>query len=572
MPIAKIQAPNGRIITLEVPQGATNEQIMSFLQQNPPEVPQAELDARPQLQMSEPGIGEQIAGGLENVASFATSILAEPIAGIAGGLAALNPFAEEGAGARTVEAVRGALTTTPQTQAGQTQQQAIGETLAPVGKALQAGEEFLGTKTLEATGSPVLATAAHSLPTLTLELLGLKGFKSVKGRRLSKTKSNRQLEDLLRNNLPDERIVGKQLIEDVTRGTSKIVRDKALTKIANQAEKQGITLGTLANVQAANKATKREMRKMIDLANTGVTNENFRRANRVSKVVGDAFKKRYDHVVRVHKKASRDIGRIVDKELKGVSIDASDAIDGFKKELIDRTGVTFNGNVPDFSQSSLTRSPASQGIINDIMQRTRNIASMDGKQLHDLKRTIRTFIKQGKKIEGGIDDIDPMLQRVTGRINEKLRIQSPRYGKANDLFRETLNATEPLEKIAGKSVDLSLPDAGETIGRILKKEMSNVQSREILKEARKSLEDISSRTGAKFADDLEQLNNFAISLENLFKGQAPTSFKGSIQDVADFATSSTIGKAQILGDKLLKTTKSEKEAAKLLKQFINKGK
>ena len=134
--------------------------------------------AQPQ---QDPSFGQQALGAAENVGALVSGAVAEPIAGLAGIAQSLNPFAEEGAGARAVEATREALTFAPQTEAGQAQQQAIGETLAPVGEALSGAEKFLGDETLKLTGSPALAAAAFSLPTAALELLGVKGSKRLTG-------------------------------------------------------------------------------------------------------------------------------------------------------------------------------------------------------------------------------------------------------------------------------------------------------------------------------------------------------------------------------------------------------
>ena len=142
-----------------------------------------------QPQAQEQSFSDQAIGVAENIASFASGTVAEPIAGIAGIVQTLNPFADEGAGAAAVEATREALTFKPSTEAGQDQAQAIGETLAPVlapvGKALSKAEKFLGEEVLELTGSPSLAAIAHTLPTVALELLGFKGSKQ-----LTKAKSN----------------------------------------------------------------------------------------------------------------------------------------------------------------------------------------------------------------------------------------------------------------------------------------------------------------------------------------------------------------------------------------------
>jgi hypothetical protein len=138
---------------------------------------------QPQPEQAETSFLDQAIGSIDSAAALASGIIAEPLAGIAGIGQALNPFEDEGAGARAVKSVKEALTFKPRTEAGKSQQGSIGEKLAPVGKALSDTEKFLGNSTLELTGSPALAAVAHSLPTAALELLGIKGkslTKSVK--------------------------------------------------------------------------------------------------------------------------------------------------------------------------------------------------------------------------------------------------------------------------------------------------------------------------------------------------------------------------------------------------------
>ena len=143
----------------------------------------------PQPVAPEQSFGQQFMGGLkqtpanilgsaENIASLATGAIAEPIAGVAGVAQSLNPWADEGAGARAVEGVRDTLTYKPQTDAGQQQQQSLGGIVAPIGEALSSTERFLGDKTLEVTGIPALAALAHTLPTAALEIIGVKGARS----------------------------------------------------------------------------------------------------------------------------------------------------------------------------------------------------------------------------------------------------------------------------------------------------------------------------------------------------------------------------------------------------------
>lgn len=102
-------------------------------------------------------------------------MVAEPLSGLAG-IAAL-PFGAE-ASSNVISGVQDSLTYQPRTNQGKDALQSLGQTLAPVGEAFTGASEFLGDKAFDATGSPTLAAAAYSVPTLALEALGLKGARS----------------------------------------------------------------------------------------------------------------------------------------------------------------------------------------------------------------------------------------------------------------------------------------------------------------------------------------------------------------------------------------------------------
>ena len=132
--------------------------------------------ARREGAQQETTIGDDIVGGLETAATIASGAIAEPLAGFRG-------IYEQVTGGDPTQGIREAqqaLTYQPRTQAGQEQLQAVGEVLQPVGEAFKSAEEFLGNATLEATGSPELASIAHSIPTAALEALGVKGLRSTK--------------------------------------------------------------------------------------------------------------------------------------------------------------------------------------------------------------------------------------------------------------------------------------------------------------------------------------------------------------------------------------------------------
>jgi hypothetical protein len=114
-------------------------------------------------------------GAGEALGTIGSSVVAEPVSGLAGIAGALLP-GEEGQGARWVKATQDALTYQPRTEMGQKTIGAIGETLAPIGEIIDGASKKLGDKAYAATGSPALAAAAYSAPTALMEGLGVKGF------------------------------------------------------------------------------------------------------------------------------------------------------------------------------------------------------------------------------------------------------------------------------------------------------------------------------------------------------------------------------------------------------------
>lgn len=124
-------------------------------------------------------------GILEPAATIGSGALAEVAAGTAG-LASL-PFVGLDDSVDVINRVRDAGTYSPRTKAGQERLAAIGDSpVAGLLNKFNEGSEWLGTKTLEATGSPLLAAAAHTGPTAALELLPLGAAKRFGGvRRVS---------------------------------------------------------------------------------------------------------------------------------------------------------------------------------------------------------------------------------------------------------------------------------------------------------------------------------------------------------------------------------------------------
>ena len=112
---------------------------------------------------------DKLFGTLETAATIVSSFIAEPVAGIAGGVVGITDR-DLGAAVDTIESVRSSLTYTPKTVSGNQQLEALGGALAPIGEAIVGASESLGDFGYRTTDSPEVAAAMYSIPTLVMEL------------------------------------------------------------------------------------------------------------------------------------------------------------------------------------------------------------------------------------------------------------------------------------------------------------------------------------------------------------------------------------------------------------------
>lgn len=113
-------------------------------------------------------VARNYAGTIEAGGQVLTSMVAAPVAGIAGILA--SPF---GKGQQAVEGVQKALTYEPRTEAGKTY---AGAVTYPFEK-LQEGIQFVGDKVYEATGSPAAGAGTQAGLNLGVMLLPIRGMR-----------------------------------------------------------------------------------------------------------------------------------------------------------------------------------------------------------------------------------------------------------------------------------------------------------------------------------------------------------------------------------------------------------
>lgn len=238
-----VRLPDGTILR-NVPEGTTKEQIAEKL---------AGQHGFPAADVS---LADKAIGTADAGLAMLSGIVAEPIAGLAGIGAALNPFGDEGDGARAVDSVRDAMTYQPRTDEGQEYLANAGETLAPVGDALHKAEAWLGDGAYELTGSPAVAAAAVTLPTAVLEALGQGAMKRVAGT----SRRAKQIDKLMAEAAPDGDTLKKAAnsiyreIDDLGVSVEANAYAKLVDKIGKETRRKGLDSDV---TPAANKAVKR---------------------------------------------------------------------------------------------------------------------------------------------------------------------------------------------------------------------------------------------------------------------------------------------------------------------------
>lgn len=180
----------------------------------------------------------------EAALTMLTGAAAQPLSGLYG----MGVAAVEGpeAGAEAVREAQSALTYEPRLEEGREALEAVGSVVEPIGRAVGAVESAAGETTLEATGSPMLAAAAHTVPTLLMEALGLAAFRRPsQAARVSRKATNDRLSV---SDLVDELEPEARTIEDITadimkKKTGRLAEDvRPDLDVKKRAEELGIEL------------------------------------------------------------------------------------------------------------------------------------------------------------------------------------------------------------------------------------------------------------------------------------------------------------------------------------------
>lgn len=414
----------------------------------------------------------------------------------------------EGEGQKVAEQMAGALTYAPRTEAGQEYIEDISEPLAAL--------------------PPILGTT----PLNQFSRLS-SGVKYTKERITSPSARKRLIADEILAGNPNTEVITKMLNKDGKIVTNKPAK-KAIGVLAKDVGDEGAT-ELAALFSAMNPRTKASVNKVL---NEFIDVKKFpdkKLTQSAFDTAGEATLKRAKAVFAINEKASKQIGNVVNNTKK--IVDVSKPIDAFESSLRE-LGVTFKAGddgwvIPDFSRSKFEGGSQKQMtvLVNDLIN-----GEMDFKSAHELKQSIRSNIDFDKIGENQVKGASKqMLKDLSAGIDDILDDESPAYNKANIKYAKTINAKKEFDKLLGKDIDITDPEAAGALGakvrRLDSEAISKKQIQKLLRTSDEALADFD----IKFKDDIHTLVNVTTRLENMFDMQTKGSFKGAIKEATQGA-------------------------------------
>lgn len=603
-----VRLPNGKIIK-GVPEGTPKEAIMQkaiasgfateqdFLgdmqpssagEPIPQSLTQQEFEARsgdipdiygeikPEAPQPEPTIGEKAVGAGEAALTAVTGATGGTIGMIGGALQGLveeirsGEFGSQEAADRIEQRAADLmreLTYEPRTETGQEYVQAIGEAgeaLAPLaglaGPAQQIGQLGKAARPQIAQTTRQAAQAAKPAAEIAKGVFEYQSPTKQKiGRMLQAGEPDSETARFKLKDPADKAPEGMPALEGpqatsklrkaLDIGGPKITTDKA----AVETIKQGFDEGVIAAVKAGSKTDKAKMSKMIDVLERGKKNKAFAIRNRPSDVAGDSLMER----VKTIRKTNKDAGQELEKasqELKGIDVDSSPAINRFMNDL-DEMGVTLerrDGEItPNFKGSDIEDLAAPELAIKRMVARLAKDKAPNAYELHRVKKYIDENVTYGKQGEGLGGKTERVLKNLRSGLDQILDENFPKYDAANTKYADTISALDALQDVAGRKMDLSGGSADKATGTLLRRLMSNAQSRVRLLDSIDEIEGAAKKYGTTFDDDLLSQTLFVDELDRMFGPVARTSLQGqmeqAIEGAARSATPTGMGDLAIKG-------------------------
>ncbi len=410
----------------------------------------------------------------------------------------------------------------------------LGATLGSVASAIPAGlESVAGLR-----GARVVGAAIPDVP----DLSGVPGAAVELFQKQSPTKQ--KISELIKGGSTDVDTARFQLAKPTAQGTARVKADV----LARDAITQGFDEGVIATVKGASQTDKIAMKKMVNIMQRGKKNARFAATNRPSDVLGESLMKRLSVVQGANKAAGQQLDTVA-KSLKGESLDFEPIGTQFVNDL-SNMGISVTDDLKlNFKGSDVEGLGGPERAITQIFNRMKSANVNDAFSAHRLKRFIDEQVTFGKNAEGLAGRAEIVLKSLRRDIDQQLDDSFPEYNRINTAYSETIGALDAFQDVAGRKMNLTGPNATKATGTLLRRILSNAQSRITLLDSIDDIEKVAEKfknfksvdtsgrliegpARKKFDDDLLNQVLFVDELDSVFGPTARTSLQGQLQQAA----------------------------------------
>ncbi len=428
---------------------------------------------------------------------------------VAGALGELTGQLEEGEGLELASELGGALTFEPRTEFGQ-------ELISDVAKIAGVLPPVLGT-------TPLGATSVRARPSR---------LKSPKMKRLA---------------IAQEIEAG-----NVNAGNIAKTLDAQGDLITNPNLKKAIKLmgdddsaySAAINFEKMNDATRSQVNKMLDVIRDNKKSGDPTQIieNRPVNVIGQSLANRVKKLDNIKKKASSDVGKIINSDVGQKQINANNARDNFINALRESdidVGFDTNGNlIADTSRTlANTGEVLSDVKLNNVLKRLQS-GNMTAKDAHRLKRNVRELVSFDATAPGAAKvskEIENTVKNLATDLNAEIGNISPEYKRANQKFSDSIDVLKEVDRMLGKRLMVGDELAESRLGALSKRIGTNLASREDVIAMVEGVDSALNKRGIRPKDNIKQQVAALADLEKIFKvesEQAPFGFQARIAEGA----------------------------------------
>jgi len=452
------------------------------------------------------GVGE---AALSTLTGATTGALGFGGGSVVGALGELTGQLEEGEGLELASQAGGALTFEPRTEFGR-------ELMTDIASVAGVLPPVLGT-------TPLGATSVRTRPSK---------LKSPKMKRLAIA------QEIEAGNVNAGNIA-KTLDAD-----GKLITNPNLKKAIKLMGDDDSAYSAAINFEKMNDATRSQVNKMLDVVKGNKVSGDPTQIieNRPVNVIGQSLANRVKKLDSIKKKASSDVGKIINSDIGQKQINTTNARNNFVNALRESdidVGFDADGNlIADTSRAlANTGEVLSDAKLNNVLKRLQS-GNMTAKEAHRLKRNVRELVSFDAAAPGAARvsaEIESTVKNLGADLNTEISNVSPAYKRANQKFSDSIDVLKEVDRMLGKRLMVGDELAESKLGALSKRIGTNLASREDVIAMVEGVDSALNKRGIRPKDNIKQQVAALADLEKIFKvesEQAPFGFQARIAEGA----------------------------------------